>query len=73
MRDAGRDLANGRQFFGENQLLGRGLELAVCKLKLPGALVEDLVKTLDKFGVPAKEKNELLAILGPMKSDIVTR
>ncbi len=38
-----------------------------------GALVEDLVKTLDKFGVPAKEKNELLGILGPMKSDIVAR
>ncbi len=38
-----------------------------------GALVEDLVKTLDKFGVPAREKNELLGILGPMKSDIVAR
>ena len=36
------------------------------------ALVEDLVKTLDKFKVPAKEKGELLGILGPMKSDIVT-
>lgn len=35
------------------------------------ALVEDLVATLDKFKVPAKEKGELLAILGPMKSDIV--
>jgi hemoglobin len=36
------------------------------------ALVEDLVKTLDKFKVPSKEKNELLGILGPMKADIVT-
>lgn len=36
-----------------------------------GALVEDLVKTLDKLKVPAAEKNELLAILGPMKKDIV--
>ena len=35
------------------------------------ALVEDLVKSLDKFKVPAKEKNELLGILGPMKADIV--
>ena len=35
------------------------------------ALVEDLVKTLDKFKVPTKEKNELLGVLGPMKSDIV--
>jgi len=35
------------------------------------ALVEDLVKALDKFNVPDKEKNDLLAILGPMKPDIV--
>jgi hemoglobin len=38
-----------------------------------GALVEDLVKTLDKFKVPAKEKGELLGVLGPMKGDIVGR
>ena len=38
-----------------------------------GALVEDLVKSLDKFKVPAREKNELLAALGSMKKDIVTR
>lgn len=38
-----------------------------------GALVEDLIKTLDKFKVPDKEKKELLAILGPMKGDIVNR
>jgi hemoglobin len=37
------------------------------------ALVEDLVKTLDKFKVPQREKDELLALLGPMRSDIVTR
>ena len=37
------------------------------------ALVEDLAKTLDKFGVPAREKNELLGILGTMKYDIVAR
>jgi hemoglobin len=35
------------------------------------ALVEDLVKTLDKFKVPATEKGELLAILAPMKPRIV--
>jgi hemoglobin len=35
------------------------------------ALVEDLVKSLDKFKVPAKEKNELLGALGGMKSQIV--
>ncbi len=38
-----------------------------------GALVEDLVKALDKFKVPAKEKGELLGALGPMKADIVTK
>ena len=36
-----------------------------------GALVEDLVKSLDKFKVPAQEKNELLTTLGGMKKDIV--
>ena len=35
------------------------------------ALVEDLVKSLDKFQVPAKEKGELLGILGPMNPAIV--
>ncbi len=35
------------------------------------ALVEDLVKALDKFNVPAKEKNELLGALGGMKPEIV--
>jgi hemoglobin len=35
------------------------------------ALVEDLVKALDKFNVGATEKNELLGALGPMKGDIV--
>lgn len=35
------------------------------------ALVEDLVKALDKFKVGEKEKGELLAVLGPMKKDIV--
>ncbi|MFI5176264.1 MAG: group 1 truncated hemoglobin [Terriglobia bacterium] len=38
-----------------------------------GALVEDLVGALDKFKVPEKEKNELLGLLGPMKSDIVEK
>lgn len=35
------------------------------------ATVEALVKALDKHKVPAKEKSELLAILGPLKGDIV--
>lgn len=36
-----------------------------------GALAEDLVATLDKFHVPAKEKNELIALLAPLKGQIV--
>lgn len=36
-----------------------------------GALVEDLVKALDKFNVPEAEKNELLGALGGMKDQIV--
>lgn len=35
------------------------------------ALVEDLVRALDALGVPAREKNELLALLAPMRADIV--
>jgi hemoglobin len=35
------------------------------------ALVEDLVATLNKFGVGKREQDELLGVLGPMKSDIV--
>jgi hemoglobin len=35
------------------------------------ALVEDLVRSLDKFKIPAAEKQELLGILRPMKADIV--
>ena len=35
------------------------------------ALVEDLVKSLDKFKVGEKEKQELLGALGAMKPDIV--
>ena len=35
------------------------------------ALVGDLVAALDHFNVPQAEKNELLGILGPMKSDVV--
>jgi hemoglobin len=37
------------------------------------ALVEDLVKALDKFAVGEQEKNELLGLLGPMKGDIVEK
>ena len=38
-----------------------------------GALVEDLVGALDKFKVKEADKNALLGVLGPMKSDIVEK
>jgi hemoglobin len=37
------------------------------------AMVGQLVDTLNQFNVPAKEKNELLQLLGPLKADIVTK
>lgn len=37
------------------------------------ALVEDLVKSLDKFQVPEREKGELLSALAAMKPDIAGR
>jgi hemoglobin len=35
------------------------------------ALVEELVAALDEFGVPAAEQDDLLGLLGPMRSEIV--
>ena len=37
------------------------------------ALVSDLKLSLDKFQVPAREQGELLAILAPMRTDIVEK
>ena len=54
---------------------GRSMKAAHAGMRITdaefGALVEDLVKSLDKFKVPAREKQELLAALGGMKGDIV--
>jgi hemoglobin len=36
-----------------------------------GALVEDLVKALNTLKIPLREQQDLLAILSPMKKDIV--
>lgn len=36
-----------------------------------GALVEDLVASLNRFEVPSTEQEELLGLLGPMREDIV--
>jgi hemoglobin len=37
------------------------------------ASVKDLVATLDKFNVPAKEKDDVLAAVGGLKKDIVDK
>jgi hemoglobin len=37
------------------------------------ALVQNLQRTFRKFGVPAREQGEVLALLGPMRKDIVER
>jgi hemoglobin len=37
------------------------------------ALVQDLGKSLNKYGVPPREQRELAAILLPLQRDIVTR
>lgn len=62
---------------GPCQYSGRSMQAAHAGMGVQdthfNALVEDLVKTLDKFKVPQQEKGELLAILGPMKTDIVGR
>ncbi len=54
---------------------GRDMEAAHRGMNIRGeefdALVADLVKSLDKFKVPDREKDELLALLGPAKPQIV--
>ena len=55
--------------------LGRDMKAAHAGMRITdaewSATVEGLVKSLNKFKVGAKEQQELLAILGPMKKDIV--
>ncbi len=62
---------------GPQQYTGRDMKTAHAGMGIDepafNALVEDLVKALDKFSVPEQEKSELLAVLGPMKGDIVEK
>lgn len=61
---------------GPCQYTGRDMKSTHAHLKISeadfNALAEDLTRTLDKFKLPEKERGELMAILGPMKADIVT-
>ena len=54
---------------------GRDMKEAHAGMKVTrgefDALVADLVRTLKEFKVPGREQSELLAILGPLKGEIV--
>jgi len=60
---------------GPCQYTGNNMKKAHKNMKVTAgefdALVEDLVKALDKFNVPEAERKELLGALAPMKADIV--
>ena len=60
---------------GPGKYTGRDMKTAHADMGVTtaefNALVEDLVATLNKFGVGKPEQDELLAILGPLRSDIV--
>jgi hemoglobin len=62
---------------GPQQYTGRDMKTTHAGMGIDGAafdaLVEDLVKALDKFAVPEQEKSELLGVLGPMRADIVEK
>jgi len=62
---------------GPCKYTGQTMKVAHSGMKISdaefNALVEDLVKSLDKFKVPAQEKNELLTALASMKGDIVNQ
>lgn len=62
---------------GPQQYTGRDMKTTHAGMGVDGpafdALVEDLVTALDKFAVAEQEKSELLAVLGPMRADIVEK
>lgn len=62
---------------GPCKYMGKDMKSAHRGMGVSGAdfdaLVQDLVGALDKFKVGAREKEQLLGALGPMKGDIVER
>lgn len=62
---------------GPCQYTGRDMKSAHTGMKLTsaefGALAEDTIKALDKFKVPAKEKDEVIGMLASLKGDVVDR
>ena len=53
---------------------GRDMKSAHAGMGITGAefdaIVDDLVRTLNEYKVPEREKSDLLALLGPMRRDI---
>jgi hemoglobin len=62
---------------GPKNYVGRDMKTTHAGLGVSGAdfdaLIEDLVKSLDQFKVGEKEKSDLLAILSPLRKDIVEK
>jgi len=62
---------------GPCKYTGRDMKMAHAGLEITSRefdiTVEHLVASLDKFRVGEREKKEILALLGPMKKDIVER
>jgi hypothetical protein len=60
---------------GPEKYTGRSMADSHAHLKITAkewdAFVDDCQKTLDKFGVPAQEQAELVAIVSSTRSDIV--
>ena len=60
---------------GPCQYSGRDMKVTHMGLAITHAefdyVVDDLVKTLNQYKVPDGEQQELLALLGPMRADIV--
>lgn len=70
------------EFISENtggplRYKGRSMEVAHKDMRIRGpefdALAQDLATTLDEFGVPEKEKNELLQIVGSTRPAIIDK
>ena len=62
---------------GPQKYMGKDMVTAHKNMKITdtefNSLVNDLVLALDKFQVPTTEKNELLGVLGGLKSQIVNQ
>ncbi len=49
--------------------LPQGLNITTAQFN---ALAEDLQTVLDKYNVPYRQQNRILALLAPLKRDVVT-